>query len=288
MPISLEYAKWRLFRYASNDNTTDATTSNVFSNVTTNDTTTTTAAAAAAADNNDVRSLSSRSFKAPLVVNEGGKRYIFDHLCSPTEHVHMPKLRKIQVGVLKELFNFETENCVNDSICGKEYRDYKEQQQRNASLSSLGLIDHLVYLLGEDICYDNFLDQLWNWKPKEETLQFIEFKWCEAEYKSTKSLYLNTSDYDGRATDAAKNIDTLGYLKTQNNIELVVVESSSKYGIQVIKTKVVLSKTSMVNKDKWKYVQVSTAQIPTTWNDRLLFLEYLELLATIYVNVKEV
>ncbi|KAI7853074.1 hypothetical protein BDC45DRAFT_175528 [Circinella umbellata] len=292
----------------------------------------------------------------------------------------MPKLRKIQVAALKELFNFGTENCVNDSICGKEYLDYKEQQRKNASLSALGLINHLVYLLGEDICYNDFLDQLWSWKPKQDvcelgkafqlickhvlstfhlvhrsmpmyimnhertffceniipgllslskTLQFIEFKWCEAEYKSTKSLYLNTGDYDGRATDTAKNIDALGYLKTQNNIELVVVESSSgmikentthtiedtiktlecnvaalrkeashynnatletfkklsTYGIQVIKTNVVLSKTSMVNKDKWKHVQIRNAQIPTTWNDRLLLLEYLELLATLYIDL---
>ncbi|KAG1463820.1 hypothetical protein G6F56_005206 [Rhizopus delemar] len=43
-------------------------------------------------------------------------------------------------------------------------------------------------------------------------------------------LYLSiTADYDYnlRSASASKNVDTLGILSTQNNMELIVVESSS-------------------------------------------------------------
>ncbi|KAI8880266.1 hypothetical protein K501DRAFT_302375 [Backusella circina FSU 941] len=60
---------------------------------------------------------------------------------------------------------------------------------------------------------------------------FIEFKWygrkkCETEFHSTKTLNLADYDYDLRGAPASKNIDALGILSTQSNMELVVVESS--------------------------------------------------------------
>ncbi|KAI8973816.1 hypothetical protein BDF20DRAFT_824356 [Mycotypha africana] len=56
--------------------------------------------------------------------------------------------------------------------------------------------------------------------------KFIEFKWCEAKYNATKTLYLKDGDYDGRSTVPARYIDALGILKTHDNMEMVVVESS--------------------------------------------------------------
>ena len=58
------------------------------------------------------------------------------------------------------------------------------------------------------------------------------------------------------------------------------------YGIQMIKSKITLSKTSMYNENTWKHVEMRTAQIPTTWHNRIILLEYLELLATLFVSIQ--
>ncbi|KAI7850563.1 hypothetical protein BDC45DRAFT_446841, partial [Circinella umbellata] len=175
--------------------------------------------------------------------------------------------------------------------------------------------------------------------PLSKMTGFLEFRWCEAPFNATKSNYLKEGDYD-----AAKNIDALGLLKTQSNMELVIVEASSgilkehtthtiedslkilecsvaslrreaanykfssletfkklnTYGIQIIKSKITLSKTSLYNKnqdqathpshifldDTWKHVEMRTAEIPTTWHNRIILLKYLELLATLSVCVQ--
>lgn len=56
------------------------------------------------------------------------------------------------------------------------------------------------------------------------------------------------------------------------------------YGVQIIETKVTLCKTMVHDKNHWKNIELRSAQIPKTWNDRLLMLEYLELLGTLYVR----
>ncbi|KAG1623741.1 hypothetical protein G6F45_010687 [Rhizopus arrhizus] len=55
----------------------------------------------------------------------------------------------------------------------------------------------------------------------------MNFRWCETEFHSTKTLNLVDYDYDLRGAPPSKNIDALGILSTQNNMELIVVESSS-------------------------------------------------------------
>ena len=57
-------------------------------------------------------------------------------------------------------------------------------------------------------------------------INFIIIVRCEAPFNATKSNYLKEGDYDGRSIQAAKNIDALGLLKTQSNMELVIVEAS--------------------------------------------------------------
>lgn len=57
--------------------------------------------------------------------------------------------------------------------------------------------------------------------------KFLEFKWCETEFSSSKLLNLKGCDYDLRSAPPAKLIDALGTLITQNNMELVIVEVSS-------------------------------------------------------------
>ncbi|GAA5815317.1 hypothetical protein MFLAVUS_008823 [Mucor flavus] len=57
------------------------------------------------------------------------------------------------------------------------------------------------------------------------------------------------------------------------------------YGIQITKTQVTLSKTMFHDKHRWKNVEMRSVQIPRTRNDRLLLLEYLELLGTLYFEL---
>ncbi|CAO3638361.1 unnamed protein product [Mucor hiemalis] len=157
---------------------------------------------------------------------------------------------------------------------------------------------------------------------------YLDFKWCEAKYKATKEIYLKDGDYDGGSTLAAKHIDALGTLKSNKNVEKVVVESSSGmvnehtshsigdslkilecnvaalkkelihyenaalalfkslgvYGVQIIKTQVTLSKMTVQDGSYWRNIELRSAQIPTTWGDRFLMLQYLELLCTLFVR----
>ncbi|KAG1554738.1 hypothetical protein G6F49_007756 [Rhizopus delemar] len=154
---------------------------------------------------------------------------------------------------------------------------------------------------------------------------FIEFKWCEAPFISSKRLNLKGYDYDYRSASSNK----LGILKTQNNMELIIAEVSSGtmkenttytiedalkilecsisalrkevtyyknaslktfkklkiYSLQVIKTQVTLSEMSLFNKTHWKFIEKMVAKLPTNWNDQLCFVQYLELLATLFDSI---
>ncbi|KAG1043128.1 hypothetical protein G6F43_011734 [Rhizopus delemar] len=155
---------------------------------------------------------------------------------------------------------------------------------------------------------------------------FIEFKWCEAPFLSSKRLNLKGYDYDYRSASSNK----LGILKTQNNMELIIAEVSRHgtmkenttytiedalkilecsvsalrkevtyyknaslktfkklkiYSLQVIKTQVTLSEMSLSNKTHWKFIEKRVAKLPTNWNDQLCFVQYLELLATLFDSI---
>ncbi|KAI8970145.1 hypothetical protein BDF20DRAFT_889586 [Mycotypha africana] len=53
------------------------------------------------------------------------------------------------------------------------------------------------------------------------------FRRCETPFLSSSHLNLKDYDYDLRAAPFNKLIDALGILKTQNNMELIIVEASS-------------------------------------------------------------
>ncbi|KAI8888951.1 hypothetical protein K501DRAFT_267461 [Backusella circina FSU 941] len=57
--------------------------------------------------------------------------------------------------------------------------------------------------------------------------KFLEFKWCETEFSSSKIMNLKDFDYDLHSAPRAKLIDVLGTLTTQNNMDLIIVEFSS-------------------------------------------------------------
>lgn len=68
------------------------------------------------------------------------------------------------------------------------------------------------------------------------------------------------------------------------NASLETCDKLDAYGVQIIKTQVALSKTMIHDKRCWKNIEIRAAQIPRTWDDRLLLLELLELLGTLYVR----
>ncbi|KAI9274429.1 hypothetical protein BDA99DRAFT_426540, partial [Phascolomyces articulosus] len=58
--------------------------------------------------------------------------------------------------------------------------------------------------------------------------------------------------------------------KEAGNYKMVLLETFEKlniYGIQVIRTKVTLSRTCVNDKDSWKHVEIRLATLPTTWHE---------------------
>ncbi|KAI9328818.1 hypothetical protein BD770DRAFT_477964 [Pilaira anomala] len=173
---------------------------------------------------------------------------------------------------------------------------------------------------------ENFIPSL---MALTKIIGFIEFKWCETPFLSSSCLNLKYYDYDLRAAPFNKLIDALGIMKTQNNMELIIVEASSGaikedtthtiedslkilecsasalkkevahykyaslktfkrlkvYSLQIIRTQVTLSEMSLYDKNHWKFIEKRSAKLPTNWNDRLCFVQYLELLATLFDGI---
>ncbi|KAG2228546.1 hypothetical protein INT48_000313 [Thamnidium elegans] len=136
---------------------------------------------------------------------------------------------------------------------------------------------------------------------------FVEFK-CETQFTSSKYLDLNKSDY---SNSTMKHNDALGYFKMFNNMEIIIVEASSGklqentvhtiedclkllestfkklkvFGLQTIKNQVTLSELYMNNDTSWNFIEKRTATLPSSWDDRILLIQYLELIATIFDDI---
>ncbi|KAI8083448.1 hypothetical protein BDF21DRAFT_451068 [Thamnidium elegans] len=157
---------------------------------------------------------------------------------------------------------------------------------------------------------------------------FVEFKWCETEFTSNKHLEISKSSCNQRPE---KYVDALGFLKTSNNMDIVIIEASSgqlkertmhtiedclkllEYGvsslkkeailnknssiatfrklkafaIQIIKNQVTLSELFMNDQKSWFFIKKRTATISSSWYDRILFVQYLELVAPLFDDLCE-
>jgi hypothetical protein len=94
---------------------------------------------------------------------EGSKNY---HMTPPTAHFahpYKPKLRKLHIDALKELFHFGTSFSTSNSETATQYKAYENEQKTNKSLRSLDILDHAVFIL-DDIPYDEFNGKLWTTK----------------------------------------------------------------------------------------------------------------------------
>lgn len=77
-----------------------------------------------------------------------------------SDHLHRPKLRKVQLEVLKDLVNFGTSFIPDNPITMNQYKNYERDQHENKSLRGHGLLEHITNLLENDNT-ESFVQLLW-------------------------------------------------------------------------------------------------------------------------------
>lgn len=165
-------------------------------------------------------------------------------------------------------------------------------------------------------------------EKKVTSVLIVFFCRCETPFQ-INDLNLGDYNYDLRSAPPYKLMDALGVLRTQNNMELLIVEASSGtvkelvthsiedslkileysvsalknelmqypnasletvkklkvYSLQVIRTNVTLCEMSVHDSGHWKFIEKRSAKIPTNWCDRVCYVQYIELLATLFVCI---
>jgi hypothetical protein len=72
------------------------------------------------------------------------------------------------------------------------------------------------------------------------------------------------------------------------NSSIATFKKLKVFTIQVIKNQVTLSELYMNDKKSWSFIEKRTATLPSSWHDRILLIQYLELVATIFVCLKKI
>ncbi|ORZ07374.1 hypothetical protein BCR42DRAFT_397289 [Absidia repens] len=125
----------------------------------------------------------------------------------------------------------------------------------------------------------------------------VEFEWCETEFTSSKYLDLMENDYNQRPG----NFGIEDYLKllecgisplakevvSNKESTTATFKKLKVFSIQVIKNQVTLSELYMHDPTSWCFVEKRTSTLPSSWNDRLLLIPYLELVATLFDDLCE-
>ncbi|KAI9316681.1 hypothetical protein BX666DRAFT_1858806 [Dichotomocladium elegans] len=57
------------------------------------------------------------------------------------------------------------------------------------------------------------------------------------------------------------------------------------YGIQVVQHTITLTETSVIDRKKWRFLEVRSATIPTTWAKRRQWTKVFELIPTLHVSI---
>jgi hypothetical protein len=105
--------------------------------------------------------------KAETDVGEGSSIYNINPPSAPVEHLHKPKLRKLQIEALNQFMHFGTSFSQTNSTSKNLYNQYKNEQKENYSLKSLDLFDHVVGLLDSETSCESFLEEMWASKLSE-------------------------------------------------------------------------------------------------------------------------
>ncbi|KAI9254753.1 hypothetical protein EDC94DRAFT_678836 [Helicostylum pulchrum] len=69
------------------------------------------------------------------------------------------------------------------------------------------------------------------------------------------------------------------------NSSIATFKKLKVFGLQTIKNLVTLSELYMNNDTSWNFIEKRTATLSSSWNDRILLIQYLELIATIFVRL---
>lgn len=67
------------------------------------------------------------------------------------------------------------------------------------------------------------------------------------------------------------------------NTSIATFKKLKVFAIQMIKSQVTLSELFMNDQKSWWFIEKQTATLPSSWNDCILFVQYLELVATLFV-----
>ncbi|KAI8075626.1 hypothetical protein BDF21DRAFT_69616 [Thamnidium elegans] len=69
------------------------------------------------------------------------------------------------------------------------------------------------------------------------------------------------------------------------NSSIATFKKLKVFGLQTIKNQVTLSELYMNNDTSWNFIEKRTATLPSSWDDRILLIQYLELIATIFDDI---
>ncbi|KAG1438712.1 hypothetical protein G6F56_012548 [Rhizopus delemar] len=71
------------------------------------------------------------------------------------------------------------------------------------------------------------------------------------------------------------------------NSSIATFKKLKVFAIQIIKNQVTLSELFMNDQKSWCFIEKRTATIPSSWRDRILLVQYLELVATLFDDLCE-
>ncbi|KAI8641550.1 hypothetical protein BD408DRAFT_444246 [Parasitella parasitica] len=69
------------------------------------------------------------------------------------------------------------------------------------------------------------------------------------------------------------------------NSSIATFKKLKVFGLQTNKNQVTLSESSMNNVTSWNFIEKRTATLPSSWDDRILLIQYLELMAIIFDDI---
>ncbi|KAI9006732.1 hypothetical protein CLU79DRAFT_824347 [Phycomyces nitens] len=161
-------------------------------------------------------------------------------------------------------------------------------------------------------------------KAFAKNMDTLGFVWCEHMLSSRKFVSFGAikvkakkADGIGRATDTeyemllveasgsnlSENVthsmnDTLeqiesttASLEQQINIyksaSFETLKKRKSLGIQIIQNTLTLTETSIISPKKWRFVELRSAVIPTSWSSRAQLVKVFELVATLHILVRE-
>lgn len=206
--------------------------------------------------------------------------------------MHKPKIRKTQLEARKRLFHFGTSFAV-DPIAAGDYEAPKMQQRNNISLRRMKLFELIT----------NILEQLWSYRPATDydfrpvpptklidalgmlttqnnmEIVIIEVSSGAIKENTTHSIEDSLKIFECSVASLRKEASHYPHASLKS-LKLLNV-----FSLHVIKTQVTLCEMVLSNNNKWKFIERRTACIPTNRNDLIGFVQYLELLTTLFVCI---